>query len=252
MKKIDFGYFIERYISGEMKTEENAWFEKELEGDYSLRKEVDLRRKADEILQRDADIRALRSKMRTIAADHARKKPASARIGIVRYAAAIAILAIAGTALWFNQGKLSNEEIFEQFYSSVPVAGESVSRSLSDNTDDPYLNALDVYRQGDYNKAISLLLQFTAVDQDNPEVFMMLGNSYAETDRFGEAGASYRKVIDHNDNLYIEDAHWMLALCYIRTGETGKAVTQLSTIAASESRHSRNAAKALRKLNKKK
>ena len=248
MKKIDFSYFIERYISDEMKPEEKAWFEKELEGDSALRKEVELRRKTEEILRRDSDIRALRNKMRVIAADHARKKPAPVRISVAKYAAAITLLIMVGSAIWFSSGKLSNEEIFERYNTVVPVAAESVSRSVSVSPDDAYLQAVNEYKKGEYDKAIGLLLQFTAVDQDNPEVFMMLGNSYVEKSQFTEAGANYRKVIDHNDNLYIEDANWMLALCYIRTGESEKARKQLSMISASDSRHSRNAAKALRKL----
>lgn len=248
MKKIDFSYFIERYISDEMKPEEKVWFEKELEGDYSLRKELDIRKKTNDILQRDADIRTLRGKMNVIATEHSRRKPAVVRITIAKYAAAIALLAMTGSAIWFNSGKMSNEEIFERYYSVAPVAGESVSRSLALSPDDAYLQAVNEYRQGDFDKAISLFIQFTAIDQDNPEVYMMLGNSYAEKEQFADAGASYRKVIDHNDNLYIEDANWMLALCYIRTGESEKALAQLSAIAASDSRHSRNAAKAIRKL----
>jgi tetratricopeptide (TPR) repeat protein len=248
MKKIDFSYFIERYISEEMKPEEKAWFEKELEGDTALRREVALRRQTDEILKKDADILALRNKLEVIAADHKRKRPAAARMTFTKYAAAITLLILAGSTIWLSSAKMSNEEIFEQFYSIVPVAGESVSRSLSISPDDAYLKAFNEYRNGDYNKAISLFLQYTSVNQDNPEIYMLLGNSYVETEQFTEAGANYRKVVDHNDNLYLEDANWMLALCYLRTGETDKARLQLSMIAESDSRHNRNAAKALRKL----
>jgi TolA-binding protein len=248
MKKIDFSYFIERYISDEMKPEEKAWFRKELDGDPALRKELNLRKETEEILRKDSDIRALRNKMRVIAADHARKKPSTIRISVAKYAAAITLFILAGSAIWLTSGKLSNEEIFERYYSVVPVASESASRSLSSSPDNAYMHAVNEYKKGDYDKAISLLLQFTTNEQTNPELFMMLGNSYVETEQFTEAGVNYRKVIDHNDNLYIEDANWMLALCYLRTGDNEKARTQLSMIASSDSRHSRNAAKALRKL----
>ncbi|MFO7575679.1 MAG: tetratricopeptide repeat protein [Bacteroidales bacterium] len=248
MKKIDFSYFIERYISDEMKPEEKAWFEKELDGDPALRKELNLRKETDEILRRDSDIRALRNKIRVIAADHTRKKPATVRISVAKYAAAITLFILAGSTIWLFSGKLSNEEIFEQYYTVVPVAGESVSRSLSLSPDDAYIQAVNEYKKGDYDKAISLFLQYTTLEEDNPELYMMLGNSYAEKEQFTEAGANYRRVIDHNDNLYIEDANWMLALCYLRTGDSEKARMQLSMIASSDSRHSRNAVKALRKL----
>jgi lipopolysaccharide biosynthesis regulator YciM len=101
--------------------------------------------------------------------------------------------------------------------------------------------------------AISYFLDFTsgreAIDEDvQIGVEMMLGHSYAGNKQYNEAGKSYKNVVDHNDNLYIEDANWLLGLCYIKTGETEKARARLEMIAASESRYSKKAAKALRRM----
>jgi hypothetical protein len=38
MKTIDFSYFIERYNAGEMSSDEEQWFNKELIGNDMLRK----------------------------------------------------------------------------------------------------------------------------------------------------------------------------------------------------------------------
>ena len=65
MKTIDFSYFIERYISGEMDEAEKQWFQKELKGNQKLRNEVDLRRKTDAILK-NQDVINLRAKLNSI------------------------------------------------------------------------------------------------------------------------------------------------------------------------------------------
>jgi hypothetical protein len=55
-------------------------------------------------------------------------------------------------------------------------------------------------------------------------------------------------VIEHNDNLYLEDAAWYLGLCYMMTDETDKAVKQFRAISASGSRYSKKAARLARRL----
>jgi hypothetical protein len=65
MKTIDFSYFIERHIAGEMSDAEKQWFLKELDGNEKLRNEVNLRKRTDEILN-NQNIMSLRSKLSEI------------------------------------------------------------------------------------------------------------------------------------------------------------------------------------------
>jgi hypothetical protein len=55
-------------------------------------------------------------------------------------------------------------------------------------------------------------------------------------------------VIEHNDNLFLEDAAWYLGLCYMMTDNNDKAVKQFEAIAASKSRYGKQAARLARKL----
>ncbi|MEZ5010220.1 MAG: hypothetical protein R2744_00550 [Bacteroidales bacterium] len=50
MEKIEFTRFIERYLEGKMQPAEKSWFEKELDGNLWLRKELELRQKTDKIV----------------------------------------------------------------------------------------------------------------------------------------------------------------------------------------------------------
>jgi tetratricopeptide (TPR) repeat protein len=249
MKTIDFNNFVERYLDNAMEAAEKAWFEKELSGNATLREELKLRRKTDEILLK-SDLQSLRSKLTRISAEHSRKSSKHVQHKLLKYAAMVAILVMTGSAIYFPNRKLGNEELFNQYFSIAPVAIESVSRSAEAYPDNDFMLAVDNYRNGDYESAIDHFMQYTLLNQGYPELYMMIGNSYAEMEQYNEAGSSYRKVIDHNNNLYIEDATWLLGLCYLKTGDNNKARQQMALIASSESRYSKDAAVIVRRMKK--
>jgi tetratricopeptide (TPR) repeat protein len=250
MKTIDFNYFVERYVSGEMEPAEKTWFEKELRGNPGLVREVNLRRKTNEILM-NGDILELRKKMSVISRDHSRKTSVlSLRNKVTRYAAMLAVLIAVASLIYLPGRKVSSEDLFNEYFNVAPTASESVTRSSGSATAEAYMLAVDYYNKGNYKGAINHFLKYTSTNQENPEVFMMLGNSYANMEEYSEAGINYKKVVDHNDNLYIEDANWLLGLCYLRTGEIDKARTQMELISVSDSRHNSQAKDVLKKMNK--
>ncbi len=52
---------------------------------------------------------------------------------------------------------------------------------------------------------------------------LLKGVSNFEEKKYPEAKQSFGKVIDDKNNLYIDQAQWYLALCYLNTNETDKA-----------------------------
>lgn len=253
MKKIDFNYFIEKYLDGEMTPAEKIWFEKELEGNEALQLELELRKSANSVIS-DREIMALRSQLNAIEKERSEENPwTAARRRMLRYAAVATVVVLTGTSIWLPNRKLSNDQLFEKYYEVTNTAGSAVTRSSGDTSDPTYQAAVTEFRNGQFDSAINHFLDFTSghegIDEDvQIGVEMMLGHSYAGNRQYNEAGISYKNVVDHNDNLYIEDANWLLSLCYIKTGETEKARTRLEIIAASDSRHSKKAATALRRM----
>jgi TolA-binding protein len=253
MKTVDFNYFIERYLDGEMTAAEEIWFGKELEGNDSLKKELELRRRANSVL-RDSDLMGLRAQLNAIEKERSEENPwTAARRRMLRYAAVATIVLITGTSVWLPNRKLSNDQLFKKYYEVTSTAGSAITRSSGDASDPTYLAAVREFQNGQFDRAISYFLDFTSGQDEMDEdlqigVEMMLGHSYAGNKQYNEAGRSYKSVVDHNDNLYIEDANWLLGLCYLKTDETEKARGQLEMIAASESRYSKKAATALRRM----
>ncbi|MGD0341451.1 MAG: hypothetical protein ABSA76_07075 [Bacteroidales bacterium] len=247
MKTIDFSYFIERYIAGEMNESEKQWFLKELDGNSVLREEVALRKKTDNVLK-SHDIIQLRNKLSEIEKNRgsrvASKSPAK-RVSL-SIAAVIAGLIIISSIAFFGTRHLTNDEIINQYYRSYD--GVSISRSSRSTANSDYSTGLEYYNIHDYKNAALYFSKVLNTDPENMESTMFYGTSSFEVSNYPEAKKSFTKVIDNNDNLFIEDAEWYLALCYVKTNDMKKASDQLKAIKNSRSIYSRNAAKILKQI----
>jgi len=247
MKTIDFSYFIERYIAGEMNSEEMIWFEKELEGNEKLRKEVELRKKADAIIS-DREILNLRSKLKQIEKKREVIVPARRRTGVrnIRYAAVAGAIVLLGCFALFQKNDMSNSEILDRYYKSYEATAPSRSENTELNSD--YNLALEYYKVHDYKSAAVYFSKVIESDSRNMQSTLLYGVSNLETSNYPEAKQSFVKVIDDNNNLFIEDAQWYLALCYIKTNEQTRAREQLTGIKNSKSIYRKDAVKILRNL----
>ena len=248
MKTIDFSYFIERYNAGEMDEAEKEWFRKELEGNEKLRREVELRNRTDMILK-DRDIMNLRNKLNAIEKRRQEpvpevkpKKPVN-----IRYAAIITSLVIIGSIALLSRGRPDSDEIISRYYKPYEVATVSRSANMASNSDNFRL-AVEYYNVRDYRNAA---IYFSRVLEDNPgdmHTELLNGISNFENQNYPEASGSFSKVIQDNNNFYIDHAQGYLALCYIKTGEKAKALDQLAAIEDSKTIYRKQAKKILRYL----
>jgi tetratricopeptide (TPR) repeat protein len=245
MKTIDFSYFIERYIAGEMDEAEKQWFLKELDGNPDLRREVDLRRKTDKVLT-NQDIMNLRRKLNEIET----KRTATIKVadsGRVKYAAAIAIFVIAGGfALFSTHTKLSNDQIMDRYYKSYEATATTRSDIKSSNSD--FNLALEYYNIHDYRNAAILFSKVIDNEPSDMHSTLLNGISNFEISNYPEAKSSFSRVINDDNNLFIDHAQWYLSLCYIKTDEPVKAREQLEKIEKSGSIYSKEAKQILRRL----
>jgi tetratricopeptide (TPR) repeat protein len=247
MKTIDFSYFIERYIAGEMNEAELSWFLREMDGNSRLREEVALRKKTDLVLK-NHDLIQLRNKLSEIEKSREKRVPvkATGKRVFIGIAAAIVGLIILGSIALFSNRHLTNDEIIAQYYKSYD--GVVVSRSSQAAAGDDYSTGLDYFNIHDYENAA---LYFSKVIKRNPgnmESTMFYGTSSFEVKNYPAAQESFSKVIDDNNNLFIEDAEWYLALCYLQTNDMKKAAGELTIIKNSRSIYSKNAGKILRRM----
>ena len=248
MKTIDFSYFIERYNSGEMSDTEKQWFLKELEGNEKLRDEVNLRKRTDEILKKQ-NVISLRNKLSEI--ERQRNEvisPAkdSKRTVYIKYAAAFAGLVIIGSLILLPGKKLSGDEIAKQYYKAhEPPTSQ---RSVQSETDADFTLALEFYNTHDYNKAAILFNKVLENKPNDMQTVLLIGVSNYEEKKYPEAKQSFGKVINDNNNLYVDQAKWYLALCYLNTDETKKAIQLFEEISKESGIYQNDAKKIIRGL----
>ena len=247
MKTNDFSYFIERYLANEMGPDEKTWFEKEVNGNEPLEKELLLRKKA-ELIIKSSDIMDLRSKLHSIEKSRALKEISRKiiRKHIINYAAAFTGLLLIGSILYYSSANLSKDAIYRKYYHAYESV--SATRSAAPEVTTLYSEAIGYYNNKEYQKAAQTLEELIKSDKGNIEYRFQLANSYMGAERYPEAGDSYLKVIEDNNNLFIEDAQWYLGICYVMTDQVEKAKNQMRIISLTEGRYQKDAKKLLRKI----
>ncbi len=238
---------IEDYLGGLADKAGEKWITEEMKRDPALAREVRLRRRTDEILG-DREIIALRNKLGVI---EMRKRSAGTirktALKITKYAAAIALVAILSTAMYFVISPASSpDKLYSAYYDRYESPGAARSVVSSGNT--LMENAIASYSAREYDKAIGYLELIINSEKDNMESVFMHGMANMEVHNYPVASGSFTRVMEHNDNLYLEDAAWYLGICYMMTDNNEKAVRQFEAIAASKSRYSKQAARLARKL----
>ncbi len=247
MKTIDFSYFIERYNADEMSEAEKEWFLKELDGNESLKYEIRIRKQADDVLKDQATI-SLRNKLskieeqrRTVVPE---KKPGNR--AYYKYAAVLAIFIIIGGIAMFSGKELSSDVILERYYK--PYEAPANQRSVRSDTNDDFALALEFYNSHDYEKAASLFSKVLETNPKDMQSVLLKGVSNFEEQKYPDAKDSFSKVIDDNNNLFIETAKWYLALCYVKTNDNERAMAYLATISNEGGIYAKDARKIARKL----
>lgn len=229
MKTIDFPNFIERYNAGEMSEAEKMWFLKELDGNKKLQEEVNLRKSADEVLKNQKII-ALRNKLSLIETKREVNTPIKKlkRMPYLKAVAFISLLVLIGSITILSEKNLSSEKIMKRYYRTYEASATQRSGQLYSN--DFFTKGLQCYEIYDYKNAA---IYFSKVLESNPEDMqseLLNGVSNFEVKKYPEAKQSFVKVINDDNNLFIETAKWYLALCYIKNNETEKALQQLEII----------------------
>jgi len=228
-----------------MQPAEKVWFEKELDGNPLLQKELELRRKTEEILS-NVDSMEFRRKLQ--AAENKHRSMTSVTRAVrkipVNYAAVFMGLVIISSLIIYTGNSYNLEKITEKYTSEFqPV---SPSRSALQLFDEDYNMGVNYFNEGDFNNAILCLEK--VVDQDNIQSKFLAGVSQMNIKEYSSAAGSFEKVIDHNDNLFLQKATWYLSICYLNTNEIEKAKVILEGIVASESKYKKEAKKAIKRV----
>jgi tetratricopeptide (TPR) repeat protein len=247
MKTMDFSYFIERYNAGEMSDSEKQWFQKELDENVNLRNEVKLRKRTDEVLEKQ-NIISLRTKLSVI--EEGRKSNSRIRITskpvYLKFAAVIAGLILIGGISLFSGKNLNSDEIINRYYKAYDFPATQRSGLSASNTD--FASALVYYNSQEYAKAAILFNKVLEVNPKDMQSEFLVGISNIGDKKFPEAKKSFGRVIDNDNSYFVDAAKWYLAFCYLNTDEKDKAIKQFEIIGKDGSIYSKRAKKIIRSI----
>lgn len=225
-------------------------FEEILAEDIQLKNEVELNAEINEAIMEN-DVLELRETLSKMIENNendskVRRLTPKETKGNIRYLGAAASVAavVSVGILSLNQQKLNSIEAYNEVYKPYEAAG--VYRSS--NSISPDIAGIDLYNRKKYNGAI---LQFGIILKDNPDDPMCnfySGLSSQELGQYKKAISFYEKVIGEKDNLFIEQAEWYLALCYLQTENQLKAFDIFNQIIDKNKYYKKDAKAILKKM----
>ncbi|MDZ4203269.1 MAG: hypothetical protein U1C46_00495 [Bacteroidales bacterium] len=221
---------IDRYKMGEMDPQEKQHFEKELNFNLQLNREMKLDDDIDAMLTED-DVIDFRKQLTEIYNNDSSLFNKPIKLPVYRQkwymaAASIALIIIlSGTLYLFLPDSYSNERLFNKYYNADQVL--NVSRSGNDQLFDALLK----YQQKDFAEASVLFDELLITDASNITIRFYSGIASIETNQTGKAIKAFQFIIDHQDNLFVEHAIWYLGLTYLKVGSNHEAINTFRKIA---------------------
>jgi tetratricopeptide (TPR) repeat protein len=249
--ELDYSFYIERYLDGEMAKDERLWFTHELKCDPSLKKELELRKKLNDAI-RETEVIDFRKQLQGIfevshadASGKSHSFPVSRRT-VVGLSAVIVALVVS-MVLLLTKHNMDNKEIYTTYFK--PAEPGLTYRSQENAADIELRTAMQYYENGNYALALRGFENILRSDSTRIGLNLYSGISQMEIERYKDANASFYKIIDNNYILYIEQAQWYLAFCYLMTDNRDKAREQFGMIAGRDGYYQHQARRILRKMN---
>ncbi|HSO88959.1 MAG TPA: hypothetical protein VLQ91_20565 [Draconibacterium sp.] len=240
---------IEDFIDGLLEGELLDEFLLEMRDNADLMAEVELRKQVNESIS-ETDIFNLRNELKSIKESSEVQKvkmliPVDKTEHIKFWRSSVAILIVLiGMAGVLGKSLVSVNNTYDSYFESPawsPERSVSSEMTILQQANIPYLN-------GDYAQVVRILNQLPEKNNENPVIDFYKGASLQNLGQYVGAISAYTKVVNHGDNLFIEEAEWYRSLCYLKLGN--KEVTKNELLAVIERKgHFEDDAKAvLRRL----
>lgn len=256
MKTIHNADAIEKYIHGELYGDELISFEKELETNKSFADDVKLHREIDKFLKnKDVfDLREMLDDIHEKVTSEEKNISKQKKKGIVRilfshwqYAAASVLFLLAvSVVLFFTLRPSANERLYAQYFK--PFDDTPIVRSDDQPAASKMELALIEYNGENFEKAWTMLRGISDGNKTDAKAYFYRGISAIEINNLNDAIASFKNVINNDSSLYIGEATWYLALCYLKENDEIAALAQFSKVAESNSNHKKEAEEIIEKL----
>lgn len=241
---------IEDFIDGLLEEDLLEEFSAELKENTDLMAEVALREQINNAVG-EKDVQSLRASLsdaRKSAQENEVKSIVMPRFDLHstrfwRNSVAMVIVLV-GLAGLLNTGLQSTDNTYDKYFESPTWASE---RSASSAHDDIQTARL-AFQQENFQTTINVLEKTPFTDDEAFVKDFYLALSYQNLNNLDKAIDEYSKVIDHGNNLFIEEAEWYRSLCYLKLNKKAKAKQELLAVIDRKGHYEKDAKAVLRKL----
>lgn len=244
-------HILQKYLDNELSEKELTRFEQELNASPELLVDLDLYKEVDEAIA-DTEVLDFRTQLTGLREETRRSETGRRVFRFTRpwhYAASAALALLVAIGLATVLGRpLSNSDLFVKYMKPYELV--LTNRSV-DNQSTSYLmsKAQTAYLNGDFEIAVDRYEEVLEINANKVEAEFGMGVSNMGIKQYVEASESFTKVIEHNDNLFIQKAEWQLSGCLLAMDETIRARRQLAIIASSSQHYYKDdAAKILKRM----
>ena len=244
-------HILQKYLDNDLSERELARFEQELNASPDLLVDLDLYKEVDEAIA-DTEVLDFRAQLTDLREETRRSETGRRVFRFTRpwhYAASAALALLVAIGLATVLGRpLSNNDLFVKYMKPYELV--LTNRAMDNEFTQLLMNrAESAYLSGDFAKAIGYYNEVLEINSEKVEADFYKGVSNMEINEYVGASESFTRVIEHNDNLFIQKAEWYLAGCLLAMNESDRARRQLAMIASSANHfHKENAAKILKRM----
>eukprot|EP01155_Anaeramoeba_flamelloides_P043643 Anaeramoba_flamelloidesc37405_g1_i1.p1 GENE.c37405_g1_i1~~c37405_g1_i1.p1 ORF type:complete len:249 (-),score=27.86 c37405_g1_i1:600-1346(-) len=245
MKKNDKSLLIDKFVTGKLEDTELWEFKADIDKDPDLAKEVKLRKEIFDAIKDDekvAFVKTLQNINRE--SQSTPKKRSITRWQLQSIAAAIIVLALIGTGIFtgfFSSDK--NMNLYSAYF--VDEGNLLATRTISGFTKDEVKSGIQFYEDQKYDEALSVFNEMP----NNLIARLYSGFTYMKTEEFAKAEQQFNYIIDHGDNIFIDQAEWNIGLSYLAQDEIDKAKMMFTNISKRNSAYRDNATNILKEIN---
>ena len=242
---------LEKYLEGEMSESEKIAFEKKMKADPELTEQVRLHQALEVALGNREEI-AVEANLQAIMAEKpAQEVPNEKKVRrlwqYLSVAAAVVILLVGVKYIFFND-TITPDQIYTMHYVAYDGSGElrtgdSVPRRLLDN-------AFDSYNAGNYAQALNVFDSILVRVPGNARANFYLGICFMETGQSQKAIEAFQAVLDHGQNLYINQSTWYIAMACLNLKDLACTRSRLESLAGQTGAYGKKAKEILEILPK--
>lgn len=225
---------IEDFVGGELDDELEKLIKEEAMINAALSGEIYLRREINSAVA-EADIMKLRDSLQNISKERTASSTkilslASTKNRFLYWSAAASVIVLVAVSSLLQQRSISDQDLYASYFQPYNnMAGTSRSATASANLLSEAIQEID---KGDYATALDMLQVVSADKQDGFTASFYTGKAYQALGDYKNAINSFSAVVQHGDNLLVEQSKWLIGLCYLKINEREKAVSQFKSIVA--------------------